>query len=185
MYHLERERRSRERLRERERLRLRLQVRASPTTLLRGAALGPHTRPERASDIMPSSRHQHQGPPLIRSLEVDRNVAKLPALSTASSAVEVVPHSRTATRQLEDDALAGQVLAVEVVDGVIGVARRIELLQFAMCQTEGKGTEMRWRMGTPATSVGERNVIVLHGGLHDGRREHLKKQHRMNHNTAM
>ncbi|GMS81467.1 hypothetical protein PENTCL1PPCAC_3642, partial [Pristionchus entomophagus] len=51
------------------------------------------------------------------------------SISAAATAIEVVPVARAATRQLEDDAVARQILTVQVVDRVIGVARRVELLE--------------------------------------------------------
>ncbi|GMS81374.1 hypothetical protein PENTCL1PPCAC_3549, partial [Pristionchus entomophagus] len=56
--------------------------------------------------------------------------------AAASAATSVRVGARAATRELEHDALARQLLAVQVVDRVIGVARRDDVPQLAVAAEE-------------------------------------------------
>ncbi|GMR59901.1 hypothetical protein PMAYCL1PPCAC_30096, partial [Pristionchus mayeri] len=88
---------------------------------------------------------------LIRSLEVDRNEMLRATATTSPPPVPVISVTRATTRQLEDDAITGQIFTIQIVDGIVSIPRGVKLLKYAVCHTDGNGTEMRCRIGTPAT----------------------------------
>ncbi|GMT11546.1 hypothetical protein PFISCL1PPCAC_2843, partial [Pristionchus fissidentatus] len=95
--------------------------------------------------------------------------------ASSSSMVVVASSTGTTSRELEEHTLASQILSIQIINGVVCVAGRIELLQQQVCHTEGNGTEIMWRIGTPAKSTEERNVIVLDRCLHEWRRENVRE----------